>query len=74
MLVDGLSDFVDRCVLADRIERIAQSCIDHPALVARPEFDDFVADLRRVSEDLAAAFVRTVHDGLSGNLPTEVQS
>lgn len=69
-----LGDFIDRCVLADRIERMAQACIDHPGLVATPEFDLFVDDLRGLSEDLAGAFVRTVHDGLSGNLPTEVQS
>lgn len=52
-------------VLADRLERMAQACIDHPSLVTRPEFDEFVENLRSLDEGLAAAFVRTVHDGLA---------
>lgn len=60
-----------RFVLSDRIERMAQSCIDHPGLITRPEFDEFVQDLAAIDDDLAGAFVRTVHDGLAAKRAEE---
>ncbi len=60
-----LRDFIDRCVLADRIERMAQACVEHPGLIPTPQFDQFVADLEGISDELARSFVGMVYDGLT---------
>lgn len=50
--------------IAVEVDDMAEACIANPGLVTLPEFDEFVAGLRSVSEDVARAFVQRVYAGL----------
>lgn len=55
----------DDVALSSRLDVMAQDCARLPGVVGSEAFDDFVDELRRISEPVAAAFVRRVYDLLT---------